>query len=84
MDRARIKKRLEYWESQYDKLTDAYAKLLDGGVKSYKIDDREVNRFDIPNLRKAIDTAEQKIEKYEAMLEGLKPRRAVGILPRDW
>ena len=84
MDRAMIQKRLDYWHAQYDKLTDDYAKLIDGGVLSYEIDDRSLTRFEIPTIRKAIDEAENEIAKYEALLEGLKPRRAFGVMPRDW
>ena len=84
MTQERIQKRLEYWNDQYDKLSDAYAKLIDGGVKSYEIDDRSLTRFDIPSIRKALNEAEEKIEMYEALLEGLKPRRAFGVIPRDW
>ena len=63
---------------------DAYTALISGGVKSYQIDDRSLTRFDIPSLRKAIDEAEEKVDEYEAMLEGLKPRKAFAVLPRDW
>ena len=84
MDRARIKQRLEYWENQLDKLMEAYTKLIEGEVKSYQIDDRRLTKFDIPTLRKAIDEAEEKVDMYEALLDGQKPRKAFGILPRDW
>ena len=84
MTKETIEKNLEKWRTQLDQLMDAYLTLIKGGVKSYKIDDRELTRFDIPTLRKAIDEAEKKIDALEAQLEGLKPRRAFGILPRDW
>lgn len=84
MDRATIRKRLVYWQEQLDKLMDAYTKLIEGEVKSYEIDDRKLTKFDIPSLRKAIDEAEKKVDTYEALLEGLKPRKAFGVLPRDW
>lgn len=84
LSKERIKKRLEYWENQYGKLMDAYAALVDGGVKSYTIDDRTLTRFDIASLKRAIEDAEDKISEYEALLDGMKPRRAFGVLPRDW
>ena len=84
MDRATIQKRLTYWREQLDKLMDAYAKLISGGVKSYQIDDRQLTRFDIPSLRKAIDDAEERVAEYEALLEGQSPRKAYAVLPRDW
>ena len=84
MDRARIQQRLEFWENQLDKLMEAYTRLIEGEVKSYQIDDRRLTKFDIPSLRKAIDEAEKKVDMYEALLNGQKPRTAFGVLPRDW
>ena len=84
MSQETIKKRLKYWEGQYDYLTDCYQELIKSGVQSYEIDDRSLQRFNIPNLRKAIQEAEQNIDKYQAMLDGASLRKAFGILPRDW
>ena len=84
MTKETVEKYLEKWKGQLDRLMDAYIALVEGGVKSYKIDDRELTRFDIPTLRKAIDEAEKKIDVLEAELEGMKPRKAFGVLPRDW
>ena len=76
--------RLDFWKEALKKLRKAYLKLLDGGVKSYKIDDRELTRFDLPKLQDEIEDAEQKVDELEALLEGQKPRRAFGVIPRDW
>ena len=84
MDRATVQERLNHWRELLGKLMDAYTALISGGVKSYSIDDRQLTKFDIPSLRKAIDDAEEKVDEYEAMLEGMKPRRAFGVVPRDW
>lgn len=84
MTRETIQERLTYWRTLLGKLMDAYVALVEGGVKSYEIDDRSLTRFDIPSLRKAIDDAEAKVDEYESMLAGVKPRKAFGILPRDW
>lgn len=84
MQRETIQKRLTYWQEQLDKLMDAYVALIKGGVKSYEIDDRSLTRFDIPYLKDAIDEAEKKVDMYEALLNGQKPRKAFGVLPRDW
>ena len=84
MDRATVHERLNHWRELLGKLMDAYTALISGGVKSYSIDDRQLTKFDIPSLRKAIDDAEEKVDEYEAMLEGMKPRRAFGVVPRDW
>ena len=79
-----IQERLNYWKGQLAKLMDAYVSLIEGGVKSYEIDDRSLTRFDLPSLKKAIDDAEKKVDQYEAMLEGQKPRRAFAVVPRDY
>ena len=84
MDRATVQERLNHWRELLGKLMDAYTALISGGVKSYSIDDRQLTKFDIPSLRKAIDDAEEKVDEYQAMLEGMKPRRAFGVVPRDW
>ena len=66
------------------KLRVAYLKLLDGGVKSYRIDDRELTRFDLPKLQEEIKSAEKKVDELTTLLEGQKPRRAIAVIPRDW
>lgn len=79
-----LRARLDFWQKALEKLRTAYLKLLDGGVKSYKIDDRELTRFDLPKLQEEIEAAEKKVDELTALLEGQKPRRAVGVIPRDW
>ena len=66
------------------KLRDAYLALVDGGVKSYMIDDRQLTRFDLPALEKQIEEAEAKVDELEELLNGQRPRRAFGVIPRDW
>lgn len=82
--KATIQKRLTYWTGLYEKLQDAYTKLVSGGVKSYMIDDRQLTRFDLPDLLKQMETIEEKIDELEASLEGRGTRAARGVVPRDW
>lgn len=79
-----LRARLDFWQKALEKLRTAYLKLLDGGVKSYKIDDRELTRFDLPKLLDEIEAAEKKVDELTALLEGQKPRRAIAVIPRDW
>lgn len=79
-----LRARLDFWQKALEKLRTAYLKLLDGGVKSYKIDDRELTRFDLPKLQEEIEAAEKKVDELTALLEGQRPRMAVGVIPRDW
>lgn len=79
-----LRARLDFWQKALEKLRAAYLKLLDGGVKSYRIDDRELTRFDLPKLQEEIEAAEKKVDELMALLEGQRPRRAVAVIPRDW
>ena len=83
-DRTIIKQRLSFWEGVHEKLQNAYIALIEGGVKSYMIDDRQLTRFDIPDLVTEIEECEKKIDELTAALEGKRPRKAFGIVPRDW
>ncbi len=79
-----LRARLDFWQKALEKLRVAYLKLLDGGVKSYRIDDRELTRFDLPKLQEEIKSAEKKVDELTTLLEGQKPRRAIAVIPRDW
>lgn len=83
-DKIEIRARLDFWKKALSKLRTAYLALVDGGVKSYTIDDRQLTRFDLPALKSEIETAERKIEQLEDALSGQRPRRAFGVIPRDW
>ena len=83
-DRTIIKQRLSFWEGVHEKLQNAYIALIEGGVKSYMIDDRQLTRFDIPDLKNEIEECERTIDELRAALEGKRPRKACGIIPRDW
>jgi len=79
-----LRARLEFWQAALIKLRKAYLVLVDGGVKSYMIDDRQLTRFDLPALQKQIEEAEAKVDELENLLNAQRSRRAFGVLPRDW
>lgn len=83
-DKIELRARLDFQKEALQKLRKAYLALVDGGVKSYTIDDRELTRFDLPDLRKEIESAEKAVDDLTAQLNGKKPRRAFGIVPQDW
>lgn len=60
--------------------------MLDGGVQSYGVGTRNLSRYntDLSTVRKAIEEIENEIAELEDQLDGIKPRRAVGVVPRDW
>jgi hypothetical protein len=84
MDKTEINARLEFRKSALEKLKKAYLALLDGGVKEYSIDDRRLTKFDIPVLKKEIEDAEREVDELTAALSNKRPRKAFGIVPRDW
>ena len=84
MDKVELRARLEFRQKALSKLRKAYLALRDGGVKSYTIDDRQLTRFALPDLKNAIEQMEDEVDEREAQLKGRRPRKAFGIVPRDW
>ena len=76
IDKTEIKARLEFRKE--------YLALVDGGVKSYTIDDRQLTRLDLRSLKKEIEETEAAIDELTALASEKKPRKAFGIIPRDW
>lgn len=83
-DRTEIQARLDFWKSALTKKRAAYLALIDGGVKSYTIDDRSLTRFDLDTLSKEIQEAERKVDELMKLAQGKRPRKAFGIVPRNW
>lgn len=82
--RARIERRLEYYEGLLEDLYAAQKALISGGVQSYTIDDRTLTRLDLKALAEEIEEIEQKVDDLEALLDGGKGRKAVAVVPHDW
>lgn len=83
-DKTELRARLEFWKKALEKMRTAYLALVDGGVKHYAIDDRELTRFDLPDLQREIRDAEKMVDELTALLTGQRPRRAFGVIPRDF
>ena len=83
-DKVELQARLEFWKSALSELRSAYLALIGGGVQSYTIDNRQLTRFDIPSLKNEIAEAEKKVDELSALLRGQRPRKAFGIIPREW
>ena len=83
-DKTTLKARLTVHTKAYEKLCDAYLKLLEGGVKSYTIDDRSLTKFDLPDLKQEMLEEEKIIDELQGLIAGEAPRKAFGVLPRDW
>ena len=74
----------EYYSKLIDKLTAAKLALVEGGVKSYTIDNRSLTRFDIDTLSSEINDAIRKRDEYRNIMNGARARKAFGIIPRDF
>ena len=83
-DKVEIRARLEFRKAALTQLREAYLALLDGGVKSYHIDNRQLTNFDLPDLKRAIEEMAKEIDELEALLQGRKSRRAFAAIPNDW
>lgn len=84
IDRVELRARLDFHKELLKNLREAYLALLNGGVKSYTIGQRSLTRFDISALKDEITEEEKKVDELTALLAGKKPRKAFGIVPRDW
>ena len=74
------KKRLDLYKEK-----EAYM-LSKDGVQSYGVGSRNAARYnlDLAEVRKAIDELETELEEMEDILAGVRPRKIVGVIPRDW
>lgn len=79
-----LKARLDFWQGALKRLREAYLALVEGGVKSYALPDRQLTRLDLPELKKEIVETERRVDELTAALGGVKPRRAFGVVPRDF
>lgn len=83
-DAVELRARLDFRQRALTRLRDAYVKLVEGGVKSYTIDDRQLTKFDLPALKNEIKALEGEIDELEGLLANTRPRKAFGVIPRDW
>lgn len=78
-----IKLELSFWRESRDKLQEAYLALISGRVKSYMIDDRSLSNYDLDKIRNELAYAKSMIDELEGELNGLRARRAFGVIPLD-
>ena len=80
MDRTMIEKRLKFHTERLDNLYAAYNALVNSRAKSYRLDDRELTRFDLDTLSDEIEDAERKVEELTALLNGQSAATRIGIV----
>ena len=86
MQTTQIKEKLESAKKRLDLYYKREAEMLDGGVQSYGIGSRNLARYntDLSTIRAAIKELEDEIAALEGALNGQRPRKAIGVVPRDW
>ncbi len=86
MDKQYIKKQIEEKRERLQAYRQKELEILAGGVQSYGIGSRNLTRYnvDLSTIREAIKELEAEIAALEAQYAGGKPRKAVGVIPRDW
>lgn len=83
-DKTELKARLAFWQKSLERLREAYLALVDGGVKSYVIGDRELTKLDLDTIADEIEAAEKKVDELTAAIDGKSRRKTVGVILRDW
>lgn len=60
--------------------------ISDEGVQAYTIGSRSLQRYQtaLADVQKMIDSLSKRERELEAELAGQAPRRALGVVPRDW
>lgn len=82
--RKEIGEMLDFRREALKAAREAYTALLSGQVQSYAIGSRNLTRLDLEKLKKEINELEKEISELTAQMGGLKRRRALGVVPRDW
>lgn len=77
------RKMYEHYTKRIDELIKAQESLTSGGVKSYKIGDMEITKFDMTKLDELLKEAVDRQAYYDAILYGKATRKTVGIIPTD-
>ena len=82
--RERLKRKIEDKKKRLDLYKEKEAYMLSkDGVQSYGVGSRNAARYnlDLAEVRKAIGELETEMED---LLTGTRPRKIVGVIPRDW
>ncbi len=86
MDKKHIQQQIKDKRERLQAYREKERDLLSGGVQSYGIGSRNVARYnvDLATIRAAIKELESELAALEAQESGRRPRKAVGVIPRDW
>ncbi len=85
--KATIQQELETTRRRLEAYLDREADMLaKNGVQSYGIGSRNIQYYStaLKDIQDMIEKLRARIRELEAELEGRAPRRALGVVPRDW
>lgn len=75
--KAELETQLIFWKEVLEEQKNAYKTLLKGGIKRYRLEDRELTTFDLPELEASMRRTESKIADIQARLQGRKRARYI-------
>lgn len=82
-----VRRELEQTQKRLDMYLAREAEMLSkDGVQLYTIGSRNLQRYQtaLADVQAMIEKLRKRVNELEAELAGHSPRRAVGIVPRDW
>ncbi len=81
-----VRAELERTRTRLDLYLAREKEMLGDGVQLYTIGSRSLQRYQTPlsAIQAEIEKLRKRIDELEAELAGRTPRRAVGVVPRDW
>lgn len=82
--KAELREQLEFRKAVLNEARSAYIDILKGRAQSYAIGSRNITKHNLNDLLGIIEKMEKEVNELEAVLNGGKRRKAVGIVPRDW
>ena len=82
--RAELEARLKFRRAALDEARAAYLEIMKGRAQSYAIGSRNITKHNISELWDIITDLEKEVDGLEAVLNGGKCRKSVGVVLRDW
>lgn len=82
--REELTARLEFRRAALDEARAAYLEIMKGRAQSYAIGSRNITKHNISELWDIITDLEKEVDGLIALLCGRSPRKAVGVVLRDW